>query len=80
PVTYLVQEMVARLGIASGQGHAKMIQSRFGKMWGAFSHFDLQLINFLTLITEFAAISMVVTQLGISPYIGVPLVACGLVF
>lgn len=80
PITYLVQEMVARLGIATGQGHAKMIQSRFGKMWGAFSHFDLQLINFLTLITEFAAISMVLTQLGVSPYLGVPLVAGGLIF
>ena len=31
PVTYFVQEMVARLGIATGQGHAAMIYQRFGK-------------------------------------------------
>src|SRR6185437_4864807 len=29
PITYLVQEMVARLGIATGQGHAAMIYQRF---------------------------------------------------
>ncbi len=31
PVTYFIQEMVARLGIATGQGHAAMIYRRFGK-------------------------------------------------
>jgi NRAMP (natural resistance-associated macrophage protein)-like metal ion transporter len=30
PVTYFVQEMVARLGIVTGQGHAAMIYQRFG--------------------------------------------------
>jgi NRAMP (natural resistance-associated macrophage protein)-like metal ion transporter len=51
PITYFVQEMVARLGIATGKGHAAMIYSRFGKWWGRFSLFDLLFINFLTLIT-----------------------------
>ena len=36
PVTYFVQEMVARLGIATGQGHAAMIYQRFGRWWGRF--------------------------------------------
>jgi len=31
PITYFIQEMVARLGIATGQGHAAMIFKRFGK-------------------------------------------------
>ena len=58
PVTYFVQEMVARLGIATGQGHAAMIYQRFGPWWGRFSLFDLLLLNFLTLVTEFAAVAL----------------------
>jgi Mn2+/Fe2+ NRAMP family transporter len=75
PICYFVQEMVARLGIATGEGHAAMIYRRFGKWWGAFSLFDLLLLNFLTLVTEFAAISLALSQLGISPYLSVPLAA-----
>src|SRR5947209_10829906 len=48
PVTYFIQEMVARLGIATGQGHAAMIYQRFGAWWGRFSLADLLLVNFLT--------------------------------
>ncbi len=58
PICYFVQEMVARLGIATGKGHAAMIYERFGKWWGRFSLIDLLAVNFLTLITEFAAISL----------------------
>src|SRR6267143_1172256 len=57
PVCYFVQEMVVRLGIATGQGHAAMIYRRFGKWWGRFSLADLLVVNFLTLVTEFAAIA-----------------------
>jgi Mn2+/Fe2+ NRAMP family transporter len=78
PITYFVQEMVARLGIATGKGHAAMIYERFGKWWGRFSLIDLLLVNFLTLITEFAAISLALSKMGISPYIGVPCAAFGL--
>src|ERR1700747_1757706 len=47
PITYFIQEMVVRLGIATGQGHATMIYKRFGNWGGLFSLFDLLLINFL---------------------------------
>lgn len=79
PITYFVQEMVARLGIATGKGHAAMIYGRFGKWWGRFSLFDLLFVNFLTLITEFAAIALALGGLGISPYIAVPVSAFGLI-
>ena len=79
PVTYFVQEMVARLGIATGQGHAAMIYQRFGKWWGRFSLIDLLFVNFLTLVTEFAAIALACSHLGVSPGIAVPLAAVGLV-
>ena len=79
PITYFVQEMVVRLGIATGEGHAAMIYKRFGKWWGRFSLVDLQLVNFLTLITEFAAIDLAFRKMGISPQIGVPVSAAALV-
>jgi NRAMP (natural resistance-associated macrophage protein)-like metal ion transporter len=79
PVTYFIQEMVARLGIATGQGHAAMIYRRFGKWWGRFSLFDLLLVNFLTLVTEFAAISLAFSQMGVPPIIAVPFAAVALV-
>jgi Mn2+/Fe2+ NRAMP family transporter len=78
PMTYFVQEMVVRLGIATGQGHAAMIYQRFGSWWGRFSLFDLLLINFLTLVTEFAAIALALSKLGVNPGLGVPLSAVAL--
>jgi NRAMP (natural resistance-associated macrophage protein)-like metal ion transporter len=79
PVCYFVQEMVARLGIATGQGHATMIYKRFGKWWGHFSLFDLLLVNFLTLVTEFAAINLATAKMGINPLISVPISAVALI-
>ena len=79
PVTYFIQEMVVRLGIATGQGHAAMIYQRFGKWWGLFSLVDLQIVNFLTLVTEFAAIDLALSMMGVNPMIGVPLAAIALV-
>jgi len=79
PICYFVQEMVARLGIATGKGHAAMIYERFGKAWGRFSLFDLLAVNFLTLITEFAAISLAMSGLGVAPILSVPLAAVALV-
>jgi len=79
-MTYFVQEMFVRLGIATGQGHAAMIYKRFGSWWGRFSLFDLLLINFLTLVTEFAAIALALDKLGVNPRAGVPLSAVALMF
>ncbi len=75
PICYFVQEMVVRLGIATGQGHAAMIYRRFGKWWGRFSLADLLLLNFLTLVTEFAAMALALDKLGVEPVLGVPLAA-----
>jgi Mn2+/Fe2+ NRAMP family transporter len=79
PVTYFIQEMVVRLGIATGQGHAAMIYQRFGKWWGLFSLIDLELVNFLTLVTEFAAIDLALNKMGVDPRLGVPVAAAGLI-
>jgi Mn2+/Fe2+ NRAMP family transporter len=79
PCSYFVQEMVVRLGIATGEGHAAMIYKRFGKWWGLFSLIDLLVLNFLTLVTEFAAIALAMSKVGVSPYLAVPVAALVLV-
>ena len=79
PVTYFVQEMVARLGIATGEGLASIIYRRFGDWWGRFSLAGLLAVNFLTLVTEFAAVALAARELGFSPAVAVPLAAIGLI-
>lgn len=79
PITYFMQEMVARIGIAAGEGFSPLIYRRFGKGWGLFSQVALQLTNFFTLVTEFAAISLVAAQLGLPPLVVVPLAAVALI-
>jgi len=69
PVLVISQEMVARLGAVTGVGHARLIRERFGRTWAAFAVFDLFLLNFLTLLTEFVGI-----YFGFA-YFGVPKLA-----
>jgi len=45
PVLIVNQEMVVRLGLVTGVGHARLIIERFGKFWGAFSVVDLFMLN-----------------------------------
>ena len=79
PVLIVNQEMVVRLGAVTGVGHARLINERFGKFWGAFSVGDLFLLNFLTIVTEFIGVGLALGYFGISPYISVPIAAVGLV-
>ena len=65
PVLYVNQEMVVRLGLVTGVGHARLILERFGKFWGAFSVIDLFLLNALTIVTEFIGITLAVGYLGL---------------
>jgi NRAMP (natural resistance-associated macrophage protein)-like metal ion transporter len=79
PVLYVNQEMVLRLGVVSGVGHARLILERFGKFWGAFSVIDLFILNALTIITEFIGISLGLDYLGIPKVPGVLLSAAVIV-
>jgi Mn2+/Fe2+ NRAMP family transporter len=79
PVLIVNQEMVVRLGLVTGVGHARLILERFGAFWGAFSVGDLFLLNFLTIVTEFIGISLAMHYFGVSPYVSVPLAAAGLI-
>ncbi len=75
PVLIVNQEMVVRLGAVTGVGHARLINERFGKFWGAFSVGDLFILNFLTIATEFIGVSLALGYFGVSPYISVPAAA-----
>ncbi len=75
PVLIVNQEMVVRLGLVSGVGHARLILERFGRFWGAFCIADLFVLNFLTLVTEFIGVSLGMQYFGVSPLISVPIAA-----
>jgi NRAMP (natural resistance-associated macrophage protein)-like metal ion transporter len=79
PVLVVNQEMVVRLGAVTGVGHARLINERFGKFWGAFSVGDLFILNFLTIATEFIGVSLALHYFGVSKYWSVPLAAIALV-
>lgn len=79
PVLVVNQEMVVRLGAVTGVGHARLINERFGRFWGAFSVGDLFILNFLTIATEFIGVSLALGYFGVSQYISVPLAALALV-
>ena len=79
PVLVVNQEMVVRLGAVTGVGHARLINERFGKFWGAFSVGDLFILNFLTIATEFIGVSLALQYFGVSEYISVPVAAMLLV-
>jgi NRAMP (natural resistance-associated macrophage protein)-like metal ion transporter len=79
PVLIVNQEMVVRLGAVTGVGHARLINERFGRFWGAFSVGDLFILNFLTIATEFIGISLALGYFGVSEYVSVPIAALTLI-
>ena len=79
PVLIVNQEMVVRLGLVTGVGHARLILERFGKFWGFFSVGDLFILNFLTIVTEFIGVSLGMQYFGIGPFVSVPLAAFALI-
>ena len=79
PVLVVNQEMVVRLGAVTGVGHARLINERFGRFWGAFSVGDLFILNFLSIATEFIGVSLALHYFGISQYLSVPIAAVALI-
>jgi len=69
PMAYYVQEMTVRLGAVTKRGHAEAIFDGFGKFWGWFSLFDLALINWLTLVTEYIGMTQAMRIFGVPEWI-----------
>ena len=69
PMAYYVQEMTVRLGAVTKRGHAEAIFDGFGKFWGWFSIFDLALINWLTLVTEYIGMTQAMRLFNIPEWL-----------
>ncbi|HUJ44607.1 MAG TPA: divalent metal cation transporter [Opitutaceae bacterium] len=82
PMAYYVQEMTVRLGAVTKRGHAEAIFDGFGKFWGWFSIFDLAVVNWLTLVTEYIGMTQAMSLFNIPPWItffGVTFLLLGIV-
>lgn len=69
PMAYYVQEMTVRLGAVTKRGHAEAIFDAFGPFWGWFSIFDLAVVNWLTLVTEYIGMIAAMSIFGVHPWI-----------
>jgi Mn2+/Fe2+ NRAMP family transporter len=69
PMAYYVQEMTVRLGAVTKRGHAEAIFDGFGPFWGWFSIFDLALINWLTLVTEYIGMTQALRLFNIPEWL-----------
>lgn len=82
PVAYYVQEMTVRLGAVTKRGHAEAVFEGFGPVWGWFMVFDLAVVNWLTLITEYIGMVEAMNLFGVPPlvtYLGVTAVLLAIV-
>jgi Mn2+/Fe2+ NRAMP family transporter len=69
PMAYYVQEMTVRLGAVTKRGHAEAIFDAFGPFWGWFSIFDLAMINWLTLVTEYIGMTQAMALFNVPEWI-----------
>lgn len=82
PMAYYVQEMTVRLGAVTKRGHAEAIFEGFGNFWGVFSLFDLVIVNWLTLVTEYIGMVAAMAIFGIPgwiTYLGVTVILLAVV-
>lgn len=74
----VVQEMVARLGVVTGQGLSDLIRDRFGVRWTALAMGVLLLANVANTIAEFAGVAAALEVFHVPRLVTVPLVALAL--
>ena len=74
----VVQEMCARLGVATGRGLLDLIRERFGVEWTLFAIVLVVIANGGVTVSEFVGIGAASEMLGVSRYIAVPLAAFSL--
>jgi len=69
PMAYYIQEMTVRLGAVTKRGLAEAIFDGFGRFWGWFSLFDLAIVNWCTLVTEYIGMTAAMSIFGVPPLI-----------
>ena len=76
PILYIVQELTARLGTATGRGHGELILERYGPIWAWISFAGLFVAGLGAIITEFSGIAGIGDIFGISRWfsLGLPVV------
>jgi Mn2+/Fe2+ NRAMP family transporter len=79
PALYLVQEMTARLGLVTGQGHGALIRRTFGSRWALLSAGTLFVACVGALVTEFAGVAGVGTLVGLPRWVATGAAATALV-
>ena len=74
----VVQEMVARLGVVTGQGLSDLIRDRFGVRWTVFAMAVLLIANVANTVAEFAGASLALGIFGMPQIVVVPVVAAAI--
>ncbi len=70
---FMIQEMVARLGVVTGKGLSDLIREKYGVRITAFTMMALLVTNFGNIAAEFAGVAASLEIFGVSRYISVPL-------
>mgnify|MGYP005840959023 CR=1 FL=1 len=71
----VVQEMAARMGVATGKGLTDLIRERFGVKLTFFVMLGLILANLGTTAAQFAGVASSAELFGVSRYVAVPIAA-----
>ena len=71
----VVQEMCARLGVATGRGLLDLIRERFGIGWAIIAMGIIVVANGGLVVSEFVAVGAAMELLGTSRYLAVPVSA-----
>jgi len=71
----IVQEMVARLGVVTGQGLSDLIRERFGVRWTVFAMAVLLVANVANTIANMAGAAAALDIFGVPKLVTVPVVA-----
>ncbi len=72
-VLFMIQEMVARLGVVTQKGLSDLIREQYGVKVTFFTMLALLVTNFGNITAEFAGLAASLEIFGISRYISVPL-------
>jgi Mn2+/Fe2+ NRAMP family transporter len=71
----VIQEMCARMGLATGQGLSDLIRERFGVRWTILAMIVLIIANGTNVVAEYAGIAASVELLGVPRIVSVPIAA-----
>jgi NRAMP (natural resistance-associated macrophage protein)-like metal ion transporter len=70
---FMIQEMVARLGVVTGKGLSDLIREKYGVRITVLTMLALLITNFGNIAAEFAGVAASLEIFGVSRYVSVPL-------